>query len=126
VITTIVNIITLPHTSAVHVDSHSLPLSTLYHHRNSTTTHCHHSYAHSHACKSHKLPQTTHFGRAQMTATCRLGSRFFFLVVSSFYKLPNRNVSFLGSILLVTTGANTAQPMPTPTCTTPPPRPNGM
>jgi hypothetical protein len=56
-----------------------------------------------------------------------VGSRYtFFLFVSSFYKLTNCNLLFLGSILLVTTGADVAQPTPTHTLTTPPPHPNGM
>ena len=46
--------------------------------------------------------------RAQMMATRCLGSRYtLFLFVSSFYKLTNCNLSFLGSIL-VTTGADVA------------------
>ena len=50
---------------------------------------------------------------AQTMATHCLGSRFF---VSSFYKLTNCTFSFIGCILLVTTGADVAQPMPMPTC----------
>jgi hypothetical protein len=108
---------------------HSLPPSTHYHHRNFVTTHRHHSHAHYHACRSREWPQTTRFGcNASPNDGCRrLGSRICFSsFVSCFYKLTNRNFPFLGSILPVTTAADVAQPMPTPACTTPPPRPNGM
>jgi len=94
-----------------------LPPLTLYHQCNSITTHHHHSHAHYQACMSHKWLQMTATW-AQMMATCHLGSRvYFFWFISSFYKLTNCNLSFLGSILPVMTGTNAAQPMPTPTCT---------
>jgi hypothetical protein len=104
----------------------SLLPSTLYRQCNSITTRRHHSHARYQACTSREWPQTT-ATRAQMTATRCLGSRYtFFLFVCSFCKLTNCNILFLGSILLVTTGADVAQPTPTPTRATPPPHPNGM
>ena len=47
-----------------------------------------------------------------------------FSSICSFYKLTTGNSLFLKSILLVTIGADVAQPMPTATYT--PPHPNGM
>ena len=111
---------TLTHDAAT---SFLLP-STLYCQCNSITTHHHHSHARYQACMSCKwLPMMAM--QAQLTATHRLGSKvYFFLFVSSFYKLTNCNLSFLGSILLVMTGTNAAQPMPTPTCTANPSSPS--
>ena len=97
----------------VHIDSMTLPLppSTLFCQHNSVTTCHHHSHTHYQACTSHEWP-------AQMMVTHCLGSRvYFFLFISSFYKLTNHNHSFLGSILLVMTGTDAAQPTPTPTHT---------
>ena len=102
-----------------------LPPSHLYYHHNSVTTCHHHSHTHSHAWKNCEWLQMTHFRHNTSPNDGNLSfkfgpqGRFVFLVVFSFYKLTTCNSLFLGSLLLVTMGADVAQPMPTTTHSSP-------